>query len=140
MQQARPPLCGLTTVWEGGTRNSSFFSVYTQLLSVAILFIFSLISWYIHKQGMEILDFILILPDIRRVWTLQTGGTLGDQLLSSIWDHYSHKWIFINGKRVKKIKKPMKLILQEIFGHKWVCLWLLPCISPNISITDTHII
>ena len=127
-----------------GRRNKKFFILfcfYTTTLC-CYLFIFSLISWYVHRKTMEVIDIILMLISlpIFILFGLFTGGTLGDQIMSSIWEHYSHKWIFINGKRVKKIKKPMKLILQEIFGHKWVCLWLLPCISPSISITDTHII
>ena len=128
-----------------GERNKKFFVLFC-LYTAALCFyslIYSLVSWYVHRHSLQTVDlvFIIIASVVFLVFGLFTAGSLSDQFLASIWDnYYSARWLFINGKRVKKVKKPIKLILQEIFGHEWVCMWLVPCISPSLSLPDSHII
>ena len=128
-----------------GERNKKFlvlFCFYTTLLCF-YSFVFSLISWFLNRHSMQTVDtvFVIIAVLLFLIFGIFTAGTLANQLLGSIWDNYSSaRWIFINGKRVKRVKKPIKIILQEIFGHKWMCLWLLPCISPSDAVTETRMI
>lgn len=128
-----------------GEISRKFFVLFCMYTAVLCFhgFVQAIITLYINRHQIVAINliFIIIAILIFIIFGIFSAAMLGDQLLVAVWDNFnSAKWIYINGKRVKKIQKPLKLILQEIFGKDWIILWFVPCKSPKVTLSDSHFI